>query len=91
MWKADIFIAGKATYAGLYLYRYAYLKSYFFVPGRAAIPYRLIFSCSLTRWIRRSSAAFVLFPPTAARADRMADRSASAFTEASDPGAFADG
>ncbi len=74
----------------MYLNRYMYLNSYLFGPDGPAIPYRLIFSCSLTRWIRSISAALVLFPPTAARADRMADRSASAFTEAREPGAFAD-
>jgi hypothetical protein len=46
---ARISIEPEAIYAGMYLYRYMYLKSYVFGAEGPAIPYRFIFSCSLTR------------------------------------------
>src|SRR3990172_12729583 len=55
-------------------------------PGREEMPYRFIFSYSLTRWMHRREAARDLFPFAALSADTIAARSASALTFASDPG-----
>src|SRR4030067_1554217 len=57
-----------------------------FHTGGEAMPYRFIFSYSLRRWMHRREAARDLFPFAALSADTIAARSASAFTEASDPG-----
>src|SRR4030067_3778544 len=55
-------------------------------PGGEEMPYRFIFSYSLTRWMHSREAARDFFPFAALSAATIAPRSASAFTEASDPG-----
>src|SRR3990172_827518 len=55
-------------------------------PGKERMPYRFIFSYSLTRWMHRREAARDLFPLAALSAATIAARSASALTFASDPG-----
>src|SRR3989304_10621835 len=55
-------------------------------PGEERMPCRFIFSYNLTRWMHRREAARDLFPFAALSAATIAPRSASAFTEASDPG-----
>src|SRR4030066_154607 len=55
-------------------------------PGGEEMPYRFIFSYSLTRWMHSRGAARDLFPFAALSADTIAARSASALTFASDPG-----
>src|SRR4030067_1075050 len=54
-------------------------------PGDEKMPYRFIFSYNFTRWMHRREAARDLFPFAALSAAMIAPRSASAFTEASDP------
>src|SRR3989304_1478459 len=54
--------------------------------GEEKMPYRFIFSYNLTRWMHRREAARDLFQFAALSAATIAPRSASAFTEASDPG-----